>query len=105
MTLGSLFDGIGGFPLSASRYGIETKWASEIEAFPIAVTKFHFPNMLHVGGYYQAKRCHAPTCGYRFRWKSVSGSVCGGNACRGERRTFGSVHGANKDSKGDERCR
>ena len=49
MTLGSLFDGIGGFPLAASRYGIETKWASEIEAFPIAVTKFHFPNMLHVG--------------------------------------------------------
>jgi len=27
MTLGSLFDGIGGFPLAASRYGIETKWA------------------------------------------------------------------------------
>ena len=49
MTLGSLFDGIGGFPLAASRYGIETKWTSEIEAFPIAVTKFHFPNMLHVG--------------------------------------------------------
>ena len=27
MTLGSLFDGIGGFPLAASRYGVETKWA------------------------------------------------------------------------------
>ena len=41
-TLGSLFDGIGGFPLAAVRNGIEPVWASEIEEFPIAVTKFHF---------------------------------------------------------------
>ena len=47
--MGSLFDGIGGFPLAASRYGIKTLWASEIEAFPIAVTKQHFPHMIHVG--------------------------------------------------------
>ena len=37
--MGSLFDGIGGFPLAAVRKGITTVWASEIEAFPIAVTK------------------------------------------------------------------
>ena len=49
MTLGSLFDGIGGFPLAAVRNGIEPVWASEIEAFPIEVTKKHFPNMLHTG--------------------------------------------------------
>ena len=49
LTMGSLFDGIGGFPLAASRYGIKTLWASEIEAFPIAVTKQHFPHMIHVG--------------------------------------------------------
>ena len=35
LTLGSLFDGIGGFPLAAARFGIRTVWASEIETFPI----------------------------------------------------------------------
>ncbi len=49
LTLGCLFDGIGGFPLAAVRAGIEPVWASEIEAFPIRVTKKHFPNMVHVG--------------------------------------------------------
>ena len=42
LTMGSLFDGIGGFPLAASHVGIKTLWASEIEKFPIAVTKKHF---------------------------------------------------------------
>ena len=44
-TLGSLFDGIGGFPLVFERiHGRGTaRWASEIEQFPIAVTKKHFP--------------------------------------------------------------
>lgn len=41
-TMGSLFDGIGGFPLCAMECGITPLWASEIEAFPIAVTKKHF---------------------------------------------------------------
>ena len=49
LILGSLFDGIAGFPLSASRHGITTKWASEIEPFPIKVTQQHFPNMKHLG--------------------------------------------------------
>ena len=47
--LGSLFDGIGGFPLAAVRNGIEPVWASEIEAFPIEVTRKRFPSILHVG--------------------------------------------------------
>ena len=34
-TLGSLFDGIGGFPLAAVRSGIVPLWASEIDPFPI----------------------------------------------------------------------
>lgn len=38
MKLGSLFDGIGGFPLSAMKFGIEPVWASEIEPWPILVT-------------------------------------------------------------------
>lgn len=41
--MASLFDGIGGFPLSFSEAGCVPVWASEIEEFPIAVTKKHFP--------------------------------------------------------------
>ena len=43
VTMASLFDGIGGFPLVFSRCGAEPVWASEIEEFPIAVTKIRFP--------------------------------------------------------------
>lgn len=42
-TMASLFDGIGGFPLVFSRHGARPVWASEIEEFPIAVTKIRFP--------------------------------------------------------------
>lgn len=47
--LGSLFDGSGGFPLAASMCGIEPTWASEVEPYPIAVTKNQFPRMQHLG--------------------------------------------------------
>lgn len=49
LTLGSLFDGIGGFPLAAQRCGIKTLWASEIEPACIEITKRHFPKMEHLG--------------------------------------------------------
>lgn len=49
ITLGSLFDGLGGFPLAGIRNGIRPLWASDIEPYPIAVTRKHFPNMRHVG--------------------------------------------------------
>ena len=44
-TLGSLFDGIGGFPLCWEQINGKgtARWASEIEEFPIAVTKIRFP--------------------------------------------------------------
>ena len=44
-TMASLFDGIGGFPLiwEALNGKGSCLWASEIEEFPIAVTKLHFP--------------------------------------------------------------
>ena len=42
VTMASLFDGIGGFPLAFSRRGAVPIWASEIEEFPIAVTKKRF---------------------------------------------------------------
>ena len=41
-TMGSLFDGSGGFPLAGLLDGIVTLWASEIEPYPIAVTEWNF---------------------------------------------------------------
>ena len=38
MTLGSLFDGIGGWLLAARHAGVTPVWASEIEPFPCSVT-------------------------------------------------------------------
>ena len=49
LTLGSLFDGIGGFPYAASFYGIRPLWASEIVPECVSVTKKHFPDMEHFG--------------------------------------------------------
>lgn len=42
-TMASLFDGIGGFPIAFEEAGCKAVWASEIEEFPIAVTKIRFP--------------------------------------------------------------
>ena len=47
--LGSLFDGSGGFPLSGALCGIEPVWASEVEPYPIAVTRTRFPHLKHLG--------------------------------------------------------
>ena len=49
MKLGSLFDGSGGFPLAGRLCGIKPVWASEVEPYPIAVTRSRFPNMKHLG--------------------------------------------------------
>jgi DNA (cytosine-5)-methyltransferase 1 len=49
ITLGSLFDGAGGFPLAGTFAGITPVWASEIEFFPIRVTSKRFPGMKHLG--------------------------------------------------------
>lgn len=49
LTLGSLFDGSGGFPLAGLLAGIEPVWASEIEPFPIRVTTKRLPQMRHYG--------------------------------------------------------
>ncbi len=49
ITLGSLFDGIGGFPYAASFFGIRPLWASEIIPECVSVTKRHFPEMEHLG--------------------------------------------------------
>jgi len=72
LTLGSLFDGIGGFPLAGVRQGFTPVWASEIEPFPIEVTKIRFPEMLHVGDITKLK-------GSELTPVEV---VCGGSPCQ-----------------------
>ena len=49
LTLGSLFDGIGGFCLAGQMAGIQPVWASEIEPFPIRVTEKRFPDVRQLG--------------------------------------------------------
>jgi len=49
LTLGSLFDGSGGFPLGGLISGITPLWASEIEPFPIRVTTKRLPFIKHYG--------------------------------------------------------
>ena len=70
--MGSLFDGIGGFPLAATYAGIEPVWASEIEPFPIEVTRLHFPNMLHVGDITSLNGALLPPVDI----------ICGGSPCQ-----------------------
>lgn len=72
MTMGSLFDGIGGFPLAAVRNGVTPVWASEIEAFPIEVTKIRFPEMLHVGDITKLDGAKLPPVDV----------ICGGSPCQ-----------------------
>lgn len=49
ITLGSLFDGIGGFPLCAVLSGVTPIWAAEVDAACVALTKQRFPGMRHYG--------------------------------------------------------
>lgn len=49
ITLGSLFDGIGGWQLAAVRNGVKPLWNSEIDPFPASVTKKHFPDTIQLG--------------------------------------------------------
>lgn len=49
LTLGSLFDGSGGFPLGGLISGITPLWASEVEPFPIRVTTKRLPQVKHLG--------------------------------------------------------
>ena len=72
LTMGSLFDGIGGFPLAAVRNGITPVWASEIEPFPIEVTKTHLPDMVHVGDITKLNGADLPPVDI----------ICGGSPCQ-----------------------
>ncbi len=72
MMMGSLFDGIGGFPLAAVHNGVTPAWASEIEAFPMEVTKIRFPRMLHVGDITKLDGAALPPVDV----------ICGGSPCQ-----------------------
>lgn len=104
-TLGSLFDGIGGFPLAAVRNGIEPVWASEIEAFPIEVTRKRFPSMLHVGDITKLNGAELPPGGHYHRGLTLSGSQRGGGQSRSCRGAFRPVYGADPCCKRNEGCR
>ena len=72
LTMGSLFDGIGGFPLAAVRCGVDPLWASEIEPFPISVTRRRFPQMEHVGDITKLDGAKLPPVDI----------ICGGSPCQ-----------------------
>lgn len=72
LTMGSLFDGIGGFPLAAVHNGVLPVWASEIEPFPMEVTKIRFPEMLHMGDITKLDGASLPPVDI----------ICGGSPCQ-----------------------
>jgi DNA (cytosine-5)-methyltransferase 1 len=82
LTLGSLFDGSGGFPLGGILNGITPLWASEVEPFPIRVTTKRFPDMKHYGDINQINGAEVPpvdiiTGGFCCQDLSVAGKRAG----------------------------
>ena len=92
LTLLSLFDGSGGFPLAASMCGIRPVACSEVEPYPIAVTKSRFPNMKHLGSV-------TDTCGCEIEPVDIItfGSPCQDLSVAGKR--AGLKHEANGDDE------
>ena len=72
MTLGSLFDGIGGWLLAARHAGVTPLWASEIEPFPCSVTARHFPDVRQLGDITQIDGAAIPPVDI----------VCAGSPCQ-----------------------
>ena len=81
LTLGSLFDGVGGFPYAASFYGIRPLWASEIIPECVSVTKRHFPDMTHMGDVTKLHGGDLPSVDI-----ITFGSPCQGLSVAGQRR-------------------
>ena len=80
LKLGSLFDGIGGFPLAATMNDIRPVWASEIDPFPMAVTAYRFPEMKHMGDITKLHGANLPVereRGLQERGPAYSWSRCG----------------------------
>ncbi|MBO6293647.1 MAG: DNA cytosine methyltransferase [Selenomonas sp.] len=72
LTLGSLFDGIGGWLLAAKHAGIKPIWASEIDDFPAAVTAKHFPGVVQLGDVRKLD----------LDWLTPVDIVCAGSPCQ-----------------------
>ena len=70
--MGSLFVGIGGFPLAARHNSVIPLWASEIEPFPIRVTQQRLPGMLHYGDITKLDGAMLPPVDI----------ICGGSPCQ-----------------------
>jgi len=87
LTLGSLFDGSGGFPLGGILAGIEPKWASEIEPFAVRVTEKRLPQVQHYGDVSKLSGAELPpvdiiTFGSPCQDLSVAGKRAGLNGSR-----------------------
>lgn len=85
LTLGSLFDGIGGWQLAGSRNGIKPLWSSEIDEFCMTVTRRHFPDTVQLGdinGIDDAPHVDIITAGSPCQDLSVAGKRSGINGAR-----------------------
>lgn len=81
LTLGSFFDGIGGWLLASIRAGIEPLWSSEIDPFPESITRKHFPNVIQLGDITKIDPDTLPPVDI-----VCSGSPCQGLSTAGKRR-------------------
>ena len=97
LKLGSLFDGIGGFPLAATMNDIRPVWASDGgDSIPLSADEAY-------GGYYETARGKSAGGRCDSRRLPLSGFIRGGQergACRGEVRL---IHGTGADCKRNEK--
>ena len=91
LTLGSLFDGIGGFPLAGKLAGMRPVWASEIEPFPIRVAEKRLPGMKHYGNIFSLRGAGLEPVDVVTFGSPLSRPVYRGEARRARRRAFQSV--------------
>ena len=87
LTLGSLFDGIGGWLLAAQHAGIKPLWRCEIDEYPRAVSEYHFPD---VDSYGDIRKIHGNEI-------APVDIICAGSPCQNL-----SVAGNRKGLQGNE---